>query len=263
MKLKDITGQQFGELRVLHRSEHNLYNHTAWVCECSCGNISVVASRALVTGNTKSCGCGKEKAGITRRNNLEGKRFGGILVISPAYTKNNLWFWNVQCDCGNIKVVRGRDLTSGRIVSCGCYRDEKSKQRLYIHGKSNTKEYKSFYNRKKQERYKTLDRQWTPEMESLLSNIFPRCVVCGMTDEDHILEYGTRLHTDHVRPARLNFGLKPGNAVRLCSHCNCTKSGKDLSDLPTDWREKIVFASNVFKVEWDKYISQKEIRNNV
>ena len=34
-------------------------------------------------------------------------------------------FWFCQCECGNQSVVRADYLTSGKIVSCGCYRSSK------------------------------------------------------------------------------------------------------------------------------------------
>lgn len=32
-----------------------------WECECKCGNTTLVETGALTTGNTKSCGCGKQE----------------------------------------------------------------------------------------------------------------------------------------------------------------------------------------------------------
>jgi hypothetical protein len=48
----DITGQQFGYLRVIE-----YYGNKKWLCECVCGEKKPVARRWLVGGNTKSCGC--------------------------------------------------------------------------------------------------------------------------------------------------------------------------------------------------------------
>lgn len=56
MQLKDLTGLTFGKLKVIRRDE-NLNNHPAYLCQCECGNMLVVRGQALISGNTKSCGC--------------------------------------------------------------------------------------------------------------------------------------------------------------------------------------------------------------
>ena len=56
MELQDLTGKTFGKLTVICR-EGSLNNHPAWRCRCNCGNETVVRGRALISGNTKSCGC--------------------------------------------------------------------------------------------------------------------------------------------------------------------------------------------------------------
>ena len=56
MELQDLTGKTFGKLTVICR-EGSLNNHPAWLCRCDCGNETVVRGRALISGNTQSCGC--------------------------------------------------------------------------------------------------------------------------------------------------------------------------------------------------------------
>lgn len=51
----DITGQQFGRLRVI-RFDRILNGCTAWLCRCECGNELIVRLSGLQT-NTRSCGC--------------------------------------------------------------------------------------------------------------------------------------------------------------------------------------------------------------
>lgn len=58
-KSNDLTGQRFGRLTVIERSNNSNDGHARWLCRCDCGNIKVVASNDLKkkNGNTKSCGC--------------------------------------------------------------------------------------------------------------------------------------------------------------------------------------------------------------
>lgn len=61
----------------------------------------------------------KEKIGNSHRENLVGKKFGRLTVISYA-RKNDRVAWECVCDCGNHKIVRACHLVEGRISSCGC-----------------------------------------------------------------------------------------------------------------------------------------------
>ena len=53
---------------------------------------------------------------------LTNKRFGKYLVKELAPKRKNITYWLCYCDCGNKKEVRGTDLRSKRVVSCGCSR---------------------------------------------------------------------------------------------------------------------------------------------
>lgn len=55
-KLIDITGQEFGELKVI-----NYIGGNKWLCRCSCGNITIKYSHNLRRSSSISCGCKDEK----------------------------------------------------------------------------------------------------------------------------------------------------------------------------------------------------------
>lgn len=64
-KFNDLKGERFGKLTVLERVE-NIGIQTAWLCQCDCGNQTIVMSSNLRKENgTRSCGCllskGEEK----------------------------------------------------------------------------------------------------------------------------------------------------------------------------------------------------------
>lgn len=56
---KDITGQRFGSLTVLHLTKRLDIKdgHSHWACRCECGKEVVVSGRYLRAGRTISCGC--------------------------------------------------------------------------------------------------------------------------------------------------------------------------------------------------------------
>ena len=60
MEIIDLTGKTFGRLSVVKRNGSK-YGKPAWLCQCNCGNTITIASRALASGNTKSCGCLKRE----------------------------------------------------------------------------------------------------------------------------------------------------------------------------------------------------------
>lgn len=52
----DLTGKRFGKLTVIGEAGHR-GKELAWLCQCDCGNKTVVIGNNLKRGHTKSCGC--------------------------------------------------------------------------------------------------------------------------------------------------------------------------------------------------------------
>jgi hypothetical protein len=95
-------------------------------------------------------------------------RFGRLTVISDCgKDKHSNLQWLCICDCGESKVFTGTNLRRKLIVSCGCFRKEKSKETMtklnLTHGLSYTKEYKT-YNATK---YEMAQRKQTPKWANL------------------------------------------------------------------------------------------------
>lgn len=55
---------------------------------------------------------------------LTGQRFWRLTVLEKVPSKNNRSMWRCVCDCGNEKVVEGRNLKKGLTKSCGCLKRE-------------------------------------------------------------------------------------------------------------------------------------------
>lgn len=53
--------------------------------------------------------------------NIEGQRFGRLVVEARAGSLGTKSAWLCRCDCGVAAILRGSDLRSGKQVSCGCY----------------------------------------------------------------------------------------------------------------------------------------------
>ena len=54
---KEWLGKKFGTLTVIGFAHH--YPNWKWVCKCDCGTEKVYSPYKLISGNTKTCGCGK------------------------------------------------------------------------------------------------------------------------------------------------------------------------------------------------------------
>lgn len=79
---KDITGKQFGELRVIRYMETKK-GDAYWECECSCGKKKVASGHGLRSGDTKSCGCLYGKHRITHGLSNNGPAYYKYLMSDP------------------------------------------------------------------------------------------------------------------------------------------------------------------------------------
>lgn len=51
---------------------------------------------------------------------LTGQKFGKVTILSVAFTRKGHKYYNCKCECGNEKIMRGSQFTSGKAKSCGC-----------------------------------------------------------------------------------------------------------------------------------------------
>lgn len=148
MKLKDLTGQKFGRLTVIGRGEDyvrsNGERHVRWLCQCECGNITLVQSPSLTSGKSQSCGClarelaskRVKESGIKRSLDLTGQRFGRLVALERVEATPNGYLWKCKCDCGNEVIKLAKYLSNGNVKSCGCLKNDKIAQVNNKHGKS-------------------------------------------------------------------------------------------------------------------------------
>lgn len=73
-KALDITNQKFGKLTAIKKMPSK-NGKTYWLCVCDCGKEKVVQTCHLIDGRTKSCGCGYEQEGLTKKCVICGKEF--------------------------------------------------------------------------------------------------------------------------------------------------------------------------------------------
>lgn len=141
----DLTGKIFDRLTVVslsHYKDEKTQRYYFWNCICECGGSKIVKSIYLTRGATTSCGC---RRGEDKRLDITGNRYGRLIALERAYSKNNATFWKCQCDCGVISVHRLKDLQGGNCNSCGCYQIEVTIKRSRKHGHKSKFEQGTIY----------------------------------------------------------------------------------------------------------------------
>lgn len=113
MKVKDITGQQFGRLTVLYRLHNNHKKDAYWLCVCDCGNLKEVRLDHLQNGNSKSCGCLAKE--ITSKRSVKHKQCNTRLY--------KIW-GSMKRRCYNVKDKRYTDYGGRGIAVCSEWRND-------------------------------------------------------------------------------------------------------------------------------------------
>jgi hypothetical protein len=57
---------------------------------------------------------------IKQYKDITGQKFGKLTILKYVKTVNKRPYWECKCECGNIKIIRGKEIKSGLIKSCGC-----------------------------------------------------------------------------------------------------------------------------------------------
>lgn len=118
-------GDSFGKWTVLKRDEETKSKIKRYICRCECGTIKSVRSSSLKDGTSKSCGCAYNPP-----KNLDGERFGKLVVIESIRNYNNTGksAYKCLCDCGKETLVKGSSIYKTK--SCGCSKYDKAKNTI-------------------------------------------------------------------------------------------------------------------------------------
>jgi len=93
----DLTGKRFGLLTVIFRHPSTKSPHT-WVCHCDCGNTVNISTSNLLSGHNKSCGCITRKIQEAYSQDLTGRRFNHLTVLSRSLNPQHKSRWLCLCD---------------------------------------------------------------------------------------------------------------------------------------------------------------------
>lgn len=147
MKLIDSTGERFGRLTVLRKTNRKYKGDKfLYDCICDCGNHTLASLSSLKSGKVKSCGCLNKERLAEQKNDLVGKRFGRLTVLEISKnkhlsTRNMPTFWLCKCDCGSLVNVWRESLLSGTTKSCGCLLHDTRKDLVQNMNDANKQKY--------------------------------------------------------------------------------------------------------------------------
>lgn len=132
-----------------------------------------------------------------------GDRFGRFVAVAAVADP----VWLFDCDCGTRSQRRKYPVVSGRILSCGCLRNEKTVERQTTHGRRNTSEYNVWRSMR--------DRCFNPNSEYSAEYAGRGIIVCQRWNEsfsDFFADMGARPSPSHTIDRIDNDGnYEPGN----------------------------------------------------
>lgn len=120
-KINEI-GNKYGNLLVVKEAPKGNSGEIRWECLCDCGNSGIFRGTDLRSGKKISCAeCSKKRTAQKLLNDITGQRFGKLVVlkyIGKNQTKHGGSLWECQCDCGNVAIIGGTELRTGRTIQC-------------------------------------------------------------------------------------------------------------------------------------------------
>jgi hypothetical protein len=76
--------------------------------------------------------------------NLAGKKFHRLTVLSHHERRGYAHVWKCLCDCGNETISYGAALRNGQTKSCGCWSKEQRSKATKTHGMTGTRIYNTW-----------------------------------------------------------------------------------------------------------------------
>ena len=124
-----IPNAKFGNLTIIERLPRDDKGVYRVICLCACGKKTVPCINNIVNGNVKSCGC--LPRGKFNHKIIPGVRFGRLTIIHRLPPEDGKYRKHYRilckCDCGKETTPEISCVTSGAMISCGCYRQENMK----------------------------------------------------------------------------------------------------------------------------------------
>jgi hypothetical protein len=199
-----IAGQKFGKLIALYPTNTRKFGKICWMFRCECGTIKEIESSHVVSGATKTCGCGH--FGLI--NDITGQTFNYLTAIKLSHIKERFAYWVFKCHyCGNEKTIMAAPVVSGSTKSCGCFRTIGRRGKLHHN-----------YNHNKTNLERELDRG-IPGVETWRTQVYKRdnftCQICFKKSQGDL-----NAHHINCWAKYPNERLNIDNGITLCVKCH-------------------------------------------
>ena len=179
---------------------------------------------------------------------LTGKKFGLLtaLYISEERGNRKQIKWVCKCDCGNIHVVTGESLRSGKSKSCGCLKHKESYNKIQDREMAL---WKQLYNSTIKKRNKKMGFGETDiSLDKFINLSKSNCFYCGQIPQNKLKDvnkiYRDRLVSDTIIKFNgidridSNIGYTLFNVVPCCEKCNRAKNIMSQDEFK-EWIKKI------------------------
>lgn len=126
-----LIGQRFGKQVVVRAVMNGRVE-----IRCDCGTIKITPIQYLLSGESRSCGCGRY---VSRPDTVPiqvGDIFDRLTVEQLLGSNGRRREVLAKCQCGNRKVFYESDLRCGQAKSCGCLRRERAAGLNRTHGEA-------------------------------------------------------------------------------------------------------------------------------
>lgn len=192
----------------------------------SCDNGSAICEGHFAMGKIK---------------NLAGQKFDRLTVIKFVEIRDHSSYWLCQCDCGNLKVIRGDCLSHAAIrnktKSCGCLKRERNvaafsmpngdaarrKAVLAIKVSAIRRGY-----------------EWKLSNEIAIDLLRQNCFYCGAEPQSVRQSgiYTGKFICNGIDRVDNSKGYLPDNVVPCCKHCNRAKRTRSVEEF-LGWVEQV------------------------
>lgn len=122
----DLAGREFGRLTVIEEMTQRTRGSVCWKCKCTCGNEKVIASKYLMNGDVRSCGCLQEELNKQPKYDLVGFESGRLTAVHYVHGTGH---WLCKCSCGKDTLVQTNHLRMQLRKSCGCLKQMETHSR--------------------------------------------------------------------------------------------------------------------------------------
>ena len=114
----DITGQRFGRLVAMRKTDERRDGCVVWECRCDCGKTSFVRSTCLLRGTSTSCGCKARESASAIAKTGKNRRTHG-----QNRTKTHVLWQHMKQRCFNPNISSFKDYGGRGISVCNEWRN--------------------------------------------------------------------------------------------------------------------------------------------